>query len=199
MKQLHQLPTTEKQAKQEKRRTTTQIIDDAEHHTNGQQSKPVLSCIDGNATTIADVLHGLQGTYEMMLHLLVNIDGIPPDIIDDAMCVVLQRIHVDLLNGGQKRLFLWLKVFCHDEHQPEKEKMISVFNQETRLYLQKMDEAIAEFINHSLEKTSTGLYSAHTVPPIYQFLLDQCGSSAQDTTRTQRVIQEKTTIKYNQS
>lgn len=65
---------------------------------------------------------------------------------------------------------MWLKVATMSTNIPnvqEKEKMISVVNQETRLYLQKMDEAIAEFVNHSLEKhqqASTVPYTeAHTI------------------------------------
>ena len=46
-------------------------------------------------------------------------------------------------------------------------QMISIINQETRQYLQKMDEAIAEFVNHSLEKhqqaSSAPYTEAHTI------------------------------------
>ncbi len=81
------------------------MIQDGGTKGNGQQSVPELSKIDNESTTVADILHCLKGCYETLHELLLNIDGIPEDIIDDCMCETLNRSCINTLNGGQSRLF----------------------------------------------------------------------------------------------
>ncbi len=92
-------------AKQANRRTTTQMITDGGKQENGQQKAPNFSIVDNDARTICDVLHSLKGTYETLEVLLVEYDGVPQDIFDDIKCDVLGRNSIELLSGGQSRLF----------------------------------------------------------------------------------------------